>query len=108
MHGATRGDPMRHHDVVRCSSLVFTLTIAGLAAAQDPPKVTPVQEQYTDKPEFKDDSKRKQGWSPSLVVAATGAFANNTNVVGQPDGSTLTMGFKLDAGIELNRGKHEW
>jgi hypothetical protein len=66
--------------------------------------VTP---QYLDKPAAA-ASGRKEGWIARVSTAATMSFANNSNVVGQVDGSSFAFGLKFDGTLDLNRGKHEW
>ncbi len=101
----------RYRSIPALGALAGWTLAAGTAAAVDPPpppKLDPVKQEYVDKPEVKDDSKRKQGWDPRLTIGASLAFSNNKDVVGQVDGSTITMGAKIDATADYNRGPHEW
>jgi hypothetical protein len=68
--------------------------------------VTPV---LVDKPSF-DPPKdgRVQGWAARVSTSATVSFANNSNVVGQADGSSYAFGLKFDGTLDYNRDKHEW
>lgn len=98
--------------------LVLITSLASAQAPAPPPPAPPppapapaplqVKQEYTEKPDFKPVEKRKQGWDPSIAVGGTLAFANNSSVVGQVDGSTFSFGIKLDAGLNLNHGSHEW
>jgi hypothetical protein len=51
---------------------------------------------------------RKDGVSPGLAVGATMNFSNNRSVVGQADGSSLTLGTEIDAALDYNDHAHEW
>ncbi len=62
---------------------------------------------YVDKANFKPDS-RPEGWGSHENLGMTVAFANNSNVVGQADGSSFSFGMKGDAGLDYNHQKHEW
>lgn len=50
----------------------------------------------------------RQGWNPRLSLGATGSFSNNSDVAGQLNGNTVSLGLRLDTGIDLNTGGHEW
>jgi Protein of unknown function (DUF3078) len=85
-----------------------------IAAAQTPSSVpgaatpiagvTPV---YVDKADFKGDS-RPEGWASRGNAGLTAAFANNSGVVGQTDGTSFSFGMKGDVSLDYNREKHEW
>jgi len=89
-----------------------SLLVPALATAQTPAPgaatpisgVTPV---YVDKAEFKPDS-RPQGWGSRANIGLTVAFANNSGVVGQADGTSFSFGMKADGGLDYNRERHEW
>jgi hypothetical protein len=76
-------------------------TVAGAATSIQ--GVTPA---YMAKPEFK--SSRREGWAPQLSFGVTAAFANNSGVAGQVDGSSVSAGIKIDAALDYNTGAHEW
>lgn len=48
------------------------------------------------------------GWDAALTVGASAAMANSTNVVGQVDGTTFTLGAQLTGGLDYIKGEHEW
>lgn len=76
--------------------------VAGAATAIS--GVTPV---YVDKADFKGDS-RPEGWASKGNAGITAAFANNSSVVGQADGTSFSFGMKGDVGLDYNHEKHEW
>lgn len=53
-------------------------------------------------------SKKKEGWFPNLDLGFNFAFSQSDGVVGIPDGTSLSFGLQLDAGILLIGGRHEW
>ena len=55
-----------------------------------------------------DTGKRIPGWSPGLALGGTFNLNDNRNVVGQQDGTALTLGAALDGELDFNKGKHEW
>lgn len=65
--------------------------------------VTP---EYVNKPDFK-APRKPTGWDTKIAVGGSLAFANNSNVAGQIDGSSFSLGLKLDAGADYNNGRHE-
>jgi hypothetical protein len=120
-----RGSIRRDGHVARRSA-VTALGLAatlhgGLAAAQTPPPAPPappaapgaataiqgVTPAYVDKPDVA-KAGRKQGWDPRISIGGSLNFANNNSVVGQADGSSLSIGLKLDAGLDYNLKDHEW
>jgi hypothetical protein len=91
---------------------------AGIAPAPPPPAGAPaptgaataiagVTPELVDKPSF-DDQGRVQGWIARVSTAGTFSFANNSSVVGQQDGSSISFGLKFDGTLNFNREKHEW
>ena len=76
--------------------------VAGAATA-----VAGVSPTYVGKADFKNDP-RPDGWSPAVSLGITAAFANNSGVVGQSDGTSFSFGMKGDAALNYNRGLHEW
>ena len=77
---------------------------AAAGAATAIAGVTPV---YVEKPSF-DASGRKQGWIVHVNTNGTMSFANNSNVVGQVDGSSYSFGLKFNGSLDYNHEKHEW
>lgn len=77
-------------------------TVAGAATA-----ISGVAPVYVDKANFKPDS-RPDGWASKANMGLTAAFANNSGVVGQADGSSFSFGLKGDAALDYNLEKHEW
>ncbi len=49
-----------------------------------------------------------QGWSPRASVGGTASFTDDRSVVGLLDGPSFSLGLKIDAGLDLDRGRHEW
>jgi hypothetical protein len=76
--------------------------VAGAATAI--PGVTP---EYTGKPDFK-APRKPAGWDTRVALGGTLSFANNSNVAGQMDGTSFSLGIKLDAGADFNHVDHEW
>lgn len=87
---------------VACSLAALTLA-AGSARAADDPKP---DEKLV--PKLEPDNGRKNGVDAGLTVGATSSFGNNSNVLGQADGSTFTFGLKFLALVNYNEDKHEW
>jgi hypothetical protein len=77
-------------------------TVAGAATAI--PGVTP---EYTGKPDFK-APRKPNGWDTHVALGGTLSFANNNSVAGQMDGTSFSLGIKLDAGADFNHVDHEW
>jgi hypothetical protein len=77
-------------------------SVAGAATA-----IQGVTPSFVGNADFKADA-RPQGWSPAVSLGITAAFANNSGVVGQSDGSSFSFGMKGDAALDYNRGPHEW
>ncbi|MFT7579999.1 MAG: hypothetical protein ACI9MR_001666 [Myxococcota bacterium] len=50
----------------------------------------------------------KEGWHPKLSFGASVAVASNSNVVGQVDGSSWTLGFSMLGGLDYRQGVHDW
>lgn len=101
------------------SSLISTGTLLlGVdALAQDepeaPPTVSdteagPIQENQTVAAEVEEGSERPEGWTPGIAFGAGFNLVDNRAVVGQQDGTTLTLSGGLDAVLDFNHGMHEW
>ncbi|AUX23919.1 uncharacterized protein SOCEGT47_044490 [Sorangium cellulosum] len=94
-----------------CYCTMFALAIAALAlpraaAADEPAELAAPKQEYVDTPTGSDG--RRQGLDWQLSSGATISFTNNASVVGQPDGSTLILGIKLDGLFSYNHAEHEW
>ncbi|HHH30251.1 MAG TPA: hypothetical protein ENK57_18180, partial [Polyangiaceae bacterium] len=101
------------------SSLVSSGTmLLGLNAhAQDdpqaPPTVSdadagPIQDNQTVAAEVEEADKREEGWSPGIAFGAGFNLVDNRSVVGQQDGTTLTLSGGIDGVLDFNHGMHEW
>lgn len=55
-----------------------------------------------------ESGKREEGWVPGLAVGATFDLLDSRNVVGQQDGTALSLGASLDAELDFNKKIHEW
>ena len=76
------------------------LLVSGTAWAEDKEVWVP------DKEEIQEE-KSKDGVDWRLSVGATFNMNDNRRVVGQPDGSNITFGYKLDAADKVRAGRHE-
>lgn len=54
-----------------------------------------------------EEEKKDDGVDWMLNAGATLSFSDNRSVVGQTDGSTFTLGFKLDSAVDYRDGDHE-
>jgi hypothetical protein len=92
------------------------LLVSSSAFAQDaqaPPTVQddaggPVQENKTEAADDLEESSRVDGWSPGLALGVGFNLVDTRSVVGQQDGTTLTLSGGLDTALEFNAGIHEW
>lgn len=93
--------------VVACS---LTLVAAPTVALADVPQPTDsAGDHATDaKLVVGESGKRKEGWDPGLAVGATFDLLDSRNVVGQQDGTALSLGASLDAELDFNKKIHEW
>lgn len=97
---------------VTWSALFALLFLSATARAQD---VTAPVEAIPDdvsaavaEAEKKPPEERKQGFSATARVGASGLLLHNHKVVGQLDGFTLQSGLALGGGVGLLAGQHEW
>lgn len=97
----------------------FTLAPAALAqddttTPQPPPTIKddavgPIQEAQTVAAEDVEEKERRTpGWNPGISIGAGFNLINTRSVVGQQDGTTITLGGGFDSGLEFNEGMHEW
>lgn len=49
-----------------------------------------------------------KGWNPGLNLGANFALGSSTNVVGQDDGLSLTLGFQVNGKLTYFNEAHEW
>ena len=79
-----------------------------------PPKVVddaggPAAKGETEAVDKPDEAKKRQdGWNPGIAIGASFNLIDTRSVVGQMDGTTVTLGGALDAALEFNSGMHEW
>jgi len=76
------------------------MALGSSAMAEDPGFVPPADVKKSDKLE--------DGWHYKLVLGASISFNDNRKVSGKPDGSTFTLGAKVDSGVTFLSGDHEW
>ena len=91
--------------------MATTVSVAVDARAQEPAVADSAgdavssQTQGTDRP---DEAKRSDGWKPGLAIGATVNLNDARSVVGQQEGTTVSLGGVLDGVVDYNSGKHEW
>ncbi|MCA9620104.1 MAG: DUF3078 domain-containing protein, partial [Myxococcales bacterium] len=78
-----------------------------------PPKVEdsvggPAVDNKTEAAEKEESGGRKEGWSPGIALGAGFNLIDNRAVVGQQEGTTVTIAGGLDAALEFNADAHEW
>lgn len=84
---------------------------SALAFAQAPPENKPgrtAKSQTAAVVNDDDDEKRTEGWAPGIDIGTSFNVVDSRSVVGQPNGTTLTLGAHIDASLELNHNIHEW
>ena len=92
----------------------ISLMGSNVASAGDgPPDVvqdagSAVQQSQTEAASKPDEGGREQGWVPGLAIGASFNLLDSRAVVGQQDGTTVTLGGAVDGSLELNAGIHEW
>jgi len=83
----------------------YLLGVALLTALMTPVGATALETQYVGKvtaPEI------EPGWVGTLRVGANLNFTHNANVVGQENGSAVTLGASFDGMISYSRNGHDW
>ncbi len=50
----------------------------------------------------------KEGWDPALSLGASIALSSNSNVIGQVDGASWTVGLNVLGRLDYREGVHEW
>lgn len=85
------------------------------ASAQDAPPPKPADDAgganvtgKTDAVQRPDDVKRPLGWTPGIAIGATFNLVDTRSVVGQQDGTTVTLGASIDGALDYNEKLHEW
>jgi hypothetical protein len=86
-------------------ALLCALALSGPGAvlAQDDERYVPEKVESKKK-----EDEEAQGWLPALSVGANVNISSNSNVVGQPDGTSFTLGFNLKGALDYVRDKHEF
>jgi hypothetical protein len=87
-----------------------SITVVSIsAAAQDAPAAPPgPTKQGTLVIKNEGESKRPPGFTPGLAIGAQFQVADSRAVVGQADGTSVTLGSAIDGVLEFNQGPHEW
>lgn len=85
--------------VLGASALFFS---GASVWAQDDPDYIP-----TEAANSEGKGEGEEGWDLTLTIGATVNFNQNDAVIGQPDGSTWTLGGKLQFGADYFKGGHE-
>lgn len=89
---------------MRATSLAL-IVLGSLLSAQ----VGLAQDKYVYVPKKIEASERKnRGWVPKLTLNLNLSFAHASKVVGAQDGTTLSIGPGIDAGVDYYRAPHEW
>lgn len=88
------------------SWLVAAVLFAASSSALAEEEVDLKQEYVVEETPEADVQRSGVDWR--LNTGLTLSLADNRNVVGQPDGSTLVFGYKFDGGIDVHGSGHEW
>lgn len=91
--------------------LKLTMIFVALPLVLAAPNVHAAVEQPKEKylPAKPTDSKMKEkGWGGSVNLGGSFSFSSSSNVVGQPDGISLSFGAQLTAALGYRKGVHEW
>jgi len=83
--------------------VIVSLLLPSVALAQDAEEETAF---IIGSETLKEEKKDSIDWR--LISGATFTLQDNKNVVGQQDGTAVTFGFKLDTGVDVRDGDHEW
>jgi hypothetical protein len=94
-----------HRRSLACSLVLAALAIASQASAQDATTNT-VKKEATDIQPPANVWPNGVYWSIHSDLAFN--FTDTQKVVGQPDGTTVNFGFKLDAHVDVIQDQHEW
>ncbi|MFO0611847.1 MAG: hypothetical protein U0414_04615 [Polyangiaceae bacterium] len=90
--------------------MFVALWIAPATALADVPKPTENAGDHATKEKLVvgEAGKRKDGWTPGIAVGGTFDLLDSRNVVGQQDGTALSLGAAVDAELDFNKKIHEW
>lgn len=80
--------------------LLAGMLVGSTATAQDDPEYVPDEDILAT--QGKDD-----GWDFILSIGATGNVSQNDSVIGQPDGTSITLGSKINFGADYISKSHE-
>lgn len=97
---------MAHSRMVRIVAVAAVMTVFGMVGFGSPVRAEDTS--YAPPSEIKKSDKLEDGWHYKLVLGASISFNDNRKVSGKPDGSTFTLGAKIDSGVTLIAGPHEW
>jgi len=93
---------MRNTILTVMAPTLAALLVTSAFAAADPGLLPKVEEVVTA-----DKDEKPQGWNPALSFGASMALSSNSNVVGQPDGSSWTFGLSLLGRLDFLSGVHD-
>ncbi|PIE20315.1 MAG: hypothetical protein CSA66_00760 [Proteobacteria bacterium] len=85
------------------ASGLSALLVATAAFAGADPGLLPTQGDIV-----KESEKKDSAWDPSLSLGASLALSSNSDVVGQPDGSSYTVGLNLHGSLNYLKEMHDW
>lgn len=89
--------------VLACTLATLATTGVAFAAAADPGLLPTEAEIKAAK-----EKAEAEGWFPKLSLGASMSLSSNSNVVGQPDGSSWTFGLNLLGRLDFLEGMHDW
>jgi hypothetical protein len=84
--------------MARILCLLPALFVCGVALAGDPDLVPDAKPKET---------KAKEGWDFLLTPGATASLSDNRSMLGQPEGTSATLGVTLASGADYRMGDHE-
>jgi hypothetical protein len=90
------------------------LLAAAQASAQTAPPPTTSTVPYTPKLSEQDAKEKERmakdpdGWNNKLTVGSNISLSNSTNVVGRPDGTSVSLGATVDGRFALKEGLNRW
>lgn len=90
---------------LRRALLLLTPSLTLLLLAS--PALAQEEREYVPEQSAEVDIEGKQGWDATLAVGASASFSSNQSVIGQPDGSSWTLGFNVTGGLKYINGSHE-
>lgn len=100
---------LRHLGLLSIFALASIPTVAWAQPADDRERVAGrPQAVPIDRDEDDEDDEDPMGWKPGLAVSGNFNLFDARNVVGTQEGTTITVGFALDAEVEFENELHEW